>query len=227
MERTLNDLIMKLLKFLFFHVYTPITSFFFPSIFWKIKTKKRCIYLTFDDGPNPVTTPYILDILQSYGVKASFFVIGSHAELYKKELISIQNEGHLLGNHTYTHVNGWAVSTETYCKEVEQSNVTIEKIVNIRPTLFRPPFGRITYQQMKKIEKTHTLVFWSMLTQDYDVSLSVERCLQETLKGIKPGAIFVFHDSKQAYPKLKIILPALIEEAQAKGYDFAVLPASL
>jgi peptidoglycan/xylan/chitin deacetylase (PgdA/CDA1 family) len=217
---------MKLLKSFYFHVYTPLASLFFPSIYWKIKTKKPCLYLTFDDGPNPVSTPFILAILEKYATKASFFVIGENAVQNKNELLAIKKQGHLIGNHTFTHVHGWRVSTQKYCAEVEQTDAVLKEILHENTFLFRPPFGKMTYKQFVQLKKTHSLVLWSMLTQDYEASFSIERSLKEMSKGIQPGAIFVFHDSEQAWPKLQIMLPALIEEAQVKGYDFAVLPVS-
>lgn len=175
------------------------------------------MYLTFDDGPVPEVTPWVLDVLKQYNVKATFFCIGKHVvenpELYQRILA----EGHAVGNHTFTHVKGFNTSLEEYIKEVE----ACAKVVNSK--LFRPPYGKVTRQQRKYIKQHYRPIMWSVLTGDFDTTLSPEKCLAHTIKYTKHGAVVVFHDSAKAFATVKEVLPLYLEWLVKNGYGLAVM----
>lgn len=182
-----------------------------------IKTDKREVYLTFDDGPVPEATPWVLDLLKQYNAKATFFCIGKHVventEIYQRILA----EGHTIGNHTYNHLNGFNTSTEEYIANTE----ACAKVVNSK--LFRPPYGKIKRSQRKYIRQHYTPVMWSVLTGDFDVTINPETCLQNAIKHTKPGAVVVFHDSAKAFPTLQKVLPQYLEWLAKNRYGLGVM----
>lgn len=192
----------------------------FPSGWWRFYPTTPTLYLTFDDGPIPKATPFVLDVLQQYQAKATFFVIGDNARKHPEILQRILEQGHAIGNHTMHHVNGLKTPSQAYWKEVlDCQNIHH----NMRPW-FRPPYGRISRKQYQIIRKTHDIVFWDVITQDYDEAITPEACLSGTLKAIRSGSIVVFHDSIKAWPRLSFVLPRLLEEASRQGYRFEILP---
>ncbi len=191
----------------------------YPGYVWDIKTHEKNIYLTFDDGPHPVATPFVLDQLKKYNAKASFFCIGKNVltdpGLYER----ILREGHAVGNHTQHHLNGWKTNDEVYLEDI----ITASK--NISSSLFRPPYGRIRGSQVRSLRKkglhgSPQIIMWSILSGDFDESISKEICLKNVLRGLNPGHIIVFHDSEKAFPRLAYTLPRLLEEGSQKGYSF-------
>lgn len=190
----------------------------YPSLTWKIKTTNKEIFLTFDDGPEPVITPWVLDTLSKYNAKATFFCIGNnvtkHPEVYQR----IIDEGHLTGNHTYNHENGWKTDYKEYIESVKKCEHTFGSI------FFRPPYGKIKFRQIRKIKKRFQIIMWTVLSGDFDKTISKESSLDTTLKYSEKGNIIVFHDSLKAEEKLKYILPKVLEELTNKGYIFNSLP---
>jgi len=182
-----------------------------------IKTDKREVFLTFDDGPVPEATPWVLDVLKQYNVKATFFCIGKHVvenpELYQRILA----EGHAVGNHTFTHLNGFKTSLADYIAEVE----ACAKVVNSK--LFRPPYGKVTRLQRKYIKQHYTPIMWSVLTGDFDTTLAPDKCLAHTIKHTKSGAVVVFHDSAKAFNTLQKVLPEYLEWLLKNGYGLGVV----
>ncbi len=177
------------------------------------------IYLSFDDGPHPVATPFVLDLLKEYNARASFFCIGknvdNHPDIYKR----IIQEGHRTGNHTFTHANGWKTGTEEYIREIRKTSGLISS------DLFRPPYGRVRFSQLRKIrnELGMKTVMWSLLSGDFDPAISPARCAENVLRNMKPGSIIVFHDSEKALDKLRHALPLVLEEIKKRGWVTAVL----
>lgn len=185
---------------------------------------RKELYLTFDDGPIPNVTEFVLGVLSKHNIKASFFCIGDnirkHPEIFKR----IVNEGHSIGNHTYNHLKGWQTSVEEYSKNIQQCDQEIIvhcplSIVNC----FRPPYGRITPRQVKVI-RDKKIVMWDVLTRDYDASLSEERCFKGSLQAVRNGSIIVFHDSLKAEKNLRYALPRLVDACLQNGYTFKSLP---
>ncbi len=175
------------------------------------------IYLTFDDGPIEELTPWVLDILKQYHIKATFFCVGNNIDKNPAIFKRVLDEGHQVGNHTYNHIKGWKSETDYYLKNVEQC----QKLTGTK--LFRPPYGRIKQKQFSILSKVYTVVFWDVLTHDYDKLISPEKCLDNSVKYTRNGSIVVFHDNIKAQNNLKFVLPQYIEHFLKLNYKFAVL----
>jgi peptidoglycan/xylan/chitin deacetylase (PgdA/CDA1 family) len=186
---------------------------FFPKDIWKIPTSKKKIYLTFDDGPTPEITRWTLDLLKKYNAKATFFCIGDNIKKYPEIFKEVVADQHAVGNHTFNHLNGWKTPTTTYLKNVLKCDTSIlEELPNYNSKLFRPPYGKIKPSQAKAIRNLgYKTVMWSLVSYDFDHTLSKENCLKNVLKNCKPGTIIVFHDSKKAFANLEFVLPKTLE----------------
>ncbi len=189
---------------------------------WQVATKENIIYLTFDDGPHPVVTPFVLDELKKYQAKATFFCIGKNVADYPVLYNRIIDEGHKVGNHTQQHLNGWKTNNETYLSDVALAAGYIQS------NLFRPPYGRLKSIQAKHIRdamknKLAKIVMWDVLSGDFDESLSGEQCLQNVINHSSSGSIVVFHDSDKAFSRLQYTLPKTLEFFSSRGYIFREL----
>jgi peptidoglycan/xylan/chitin deacetylase (PgdA/CDA1 family) len=175
------------------------------------------IYLTFDDGPVPEVTPWVLETLSHYNAKATFFCVGSNVLKYPEIFHSVKENGHAVGVHTMTHVNGWKVSDEKYLSEVNEcAGITGSK-------LFRPPYGRITMSQIKKLRNNFSIVMWDVLSRDYDATMSGEKCFMHVKNNASPGSIIVFHDSLKAEERLRKALPETLKFFSGEGFEFKKL----
>ena len=190
---------------------------FWPSFTWRVKTTEKVLYLTFDDGPHPVATPFVLDELKKANAKATFFCIGKNVLENPGIYQRILSEGHRTGNHTHHHLNGWSSSAATYLQSVKQAAAHIES------DLFRPPYGRIRPSQSRSLKRDYRIVMWSVLSGDFDTQLDGARCGQHVIRNGKPGSIVVFHDSEKAFPRLMEALPAVLHHFSRKGYRFESL----
>lgn len=173
-----------------------------------------CVYLSFDDGPHPAITPFVLDELKKWNAKATFFCIGENVVRYPVLCTRISAEGHRIGNHTFHHVNGWKTTDEQYIQD-------INKALDVIPsTLFRPPYGKIRFSQLKKISNQLKLdvVMWSLLSGDFDSSISPEQCTNNVINNIRKGDIVVFHDSLKARKNLMYTLPNVLKFLTEKGF---------
>lgn len=191
---------------------------FFPGYTWKINTKEKVVYLSFDDGPHPTITPWVLQQLKKYNALASFFCIGQNVQRYPDVYKKIIDEGHTVGNHTQQHLNGWKVTATEYGKDVEQAAQLIDT------NLFRPPYGKIKSAQAKLLPramhaKNAKVVMWDVLSADFDQSTSPDTCLNNVLRSYEPGSIIVFHDSEKAFTNLKIVLPLVLAHLQNENYS--------
>ena len=199
-------------------------SYIFPNQIWNVANNKNEIYLTFDDGPIPEITPWVLDVLKEYHVSATFFCIGDnirkHPEIFKRILA----EGHQIGNHTFNHLNGWKTSTADYTKNITACAAEIAKHTSLDSRLLRPPYGRITSAQIKELQKeNYRIIMWEMLSRDYDTALDQDKCYQNATKKVRSGSIIVFHDSLKAEDRLRYALPKTIAFLLAKGFKFGKL----
>ena len=185
----------------------------YPNRIWSIDTKEKNIYMTFDDGPHPVVTPFVLDELAKYNAKASFFCIGKNVQSFPEIYNRIITEGHRVGNHTQNHLNGWETNNEPYLADVSEASKYIQS------DLFRPPYGRIRSAQVKEL-KNYKIVMWDVLSGDFDESLSKEKCLQNVIRKTSNGSIVVFHDSEKAFQRLKYVLPLVLDFFRDSGYSF-------
>jgi peptidoglycan-N-acetylglucosamine deacetylase len=199
-----------------FFIKTPwLVQRYFSSYVWFIPTKEKVVYLTFDDGPHPDITPFVLNELKKYNAKATFFCVGSNVVKYPETYQRIVTEGHAVGNHTQNHVNGWKVPSDVYL-----SNVS-EGFVHIHSHLFRPPYGRIKRDQAASILQKHPgtrIIMWDVLSADFDQRISPEGCFQNVVKNISRGSIIVFHDSVKAFRNLAYALPKTLEKLSGNGY---------
>lgn len=188
-----------------------------PSAVWRKSATEKKLYLTFDDGPIPELTPWVLDVLKQYSIKATFFCVGDNVHKQPELYARILNEEHSVGNHTYNHVNGWNTDTNEYLENIEKC----AELLNSK--LFRPPYGKLKPTQIKRIKANYAIIMWDVLSGDYDKTIAPERCLLNVTNAIRNGAIIVFHDNIKATDNLQYALPKFIEYALEKGYGFGVL----
>ena len=193
----------------------------YPHLIWQMPARDKTIYLTFDDGPHPTETPFVLDQLRQYQAKASFFCIGknvvAHPEIYRQLLL----EGHTVGNHTHHHKNGWETSDDDYLTDIKNA------AEHISTSLFRPPYGKIKRSQIRAIQNINPdtkIIMWTVLSADFDQQISPEKCLQIVLRHARPGAIIVFHDSAKAAERMRYALPEVLKILSSQGYQFEALP---
>lgn len=194
----------------------------YPSYLWNIDTKEKILYLTFDDGPHPEITPFVLGQLKRYDALATFFCIGKNVVAYPHVFKQIHDEGHTVGNHTFNHLNGWKTDNDVYLKDIAEASKVIDS------SLFRPCYGKITGFQAKNLKpvmkgKEPTIVMWDVLSGDFDTACTPQQCLANVVFGSVPGSIIVFHDSEKAFPKLEYTLPRMLKFFSDKGYVFKSL----
>jgi peptidoglycan/xylan/chitin deacetylase (PgdA/CDA1 family) len=194
----------------------------YPSYLWSVDIKKKILYLTFDDGPHPEITPFILQQLKRYNALGTFFCIGKNVVSFPDVYKQIQDEGHTVGNHTYNHLNGWKTENEIYLKDIAEASKVIDS------SLFRPCYGRITRFQAKNLKqvmkgKEPTIVMWDVLSGDFDTECTPQQCLANVIFASVPGSIIVFHDSEKGFPKLAYTLPRILNYFSEKGYLFKSL----
>lgn len=190
----------------------------YPGLTWHLNRDQRCIYLTFDDGPIPIVTPFVLKILKRYNAKATFFCIGDNVQKHPDVFEQVKADGHTIGNHTFNHLRGWATSTQEYADNFKKCDDLLHT------PYFRPPYGRIKRRQIAALKaiKNHDLkiIMWDVLSGDFDIKLKPERCLKSVLKHTQNGSIVVFHDSLKAQPRLEYVLPRAMKYWIKKGYVF-------
>ncbi|WP_338377737.1 polysaccharide deacetylase family protein [uncultured Flavobacterium sp.] len=191
---------------------------------WDIPNNKNKVYLTFDDGPTPEVTEWVLELLSKENIKATFFCIGKniekHPEIFKKTIDS----GHSIGNHSYNHLQGWKTSSKKYTENVDLCENEIRKLNTIENNLFRPPYGKIKPIQSRILRKKgFKIIMWDVLSKDYDQSVSPEICLDNVTKNTSQGSIIVFHDSLKAQKNLEYTLPKAITFLKNKGFKFEMI----
>jgi peptidoglycan/xylan/chitin deacetylase (PgdA/CDA1 family) len=202
----------------------------FPNFVWNINTEQKELYLTFDDGPTPEITDWVLQTLNKFEAKATFFCIGNNIEKHPDIFQNILAEEHAIGNHTYNHLKGWKHKTKDYIEDVlntqDLMNFQIQnsEIVNREPSLvklFRPPYGKFKNKQSKKLlELDYRIILWDVLSYDWDSSVSEQTCFNNVTSAAKEGSIIVFHDSLKASRNLKHVLPQVLEYYSEKGFSF-------
>lgn len=184
----------------------------FPSFIWDFPQEKDSIFLTFDDGPCPDVTPWVLDQLDKYKAKATFFCIGKNVELYPGIYNEILKRGHRVGNHTYSHVRkGWSLDNDTYVRDVDMARQLISS------NLFRPPYARIKRTQAYMLSFRFKIIMWTILSRDYSRSLSGRKCAMNVIPHLYPGCIVVFHDSLKSSKNLKYALPLVLQAAKNRN----------
>lgn len=188
----------------------------FPKMIWSIDDSEG-VYLTFDDGPTPGVTEWILATLDRYDAKATFFVLGKNVELYPDLYQMIIDRGHKVGNHTYSHQKGWGMSLERYVEDVDLAGDMIHS------ELFRPPYAQITPAQLRAVAQRYRVVMWSILSRDYNRHLSPKACLRGTIKDLRGGDIVSLHDSAKSFRNTSYVLPALLRKVREMGLECKIL----
>lgn len=202
----------------------PIIKRLFSNQVWDIPNTENKIYLTFDDGPTPEVTEWVLSILKRNNLKATFFCIGNNIEKHPEIFNTIITEGHTIGNHTFNHKKGWKTKTADYIENVELCKSAICELQSVNCNLFRPPYGKIKPSQSKNLRKLgYKIIMWDVLSADFDPSVSKEKCLENATLKVTSGSSIVFHDSVKAFPNLKYALPRAIQILKEKGFVFDVI----
>ncbi|MGM0496510.1 MAG: polysaccharide deacetylase family protein [Bacteroidota bacterium] len=188
------------------------------NLVWNFKGEEKKIYLTFDDGPTEDLTDWILETLERYHAKATFFCLGKNVERFKDQYQKILNSGHAVGNHSFSHLKGWSTKNKKYFRDIEKAGELINS------DLFRPPHGKIRLSQIKHLKADYKIVLWDVLSKDYNTNISPEKIIQRVIRLSRPGSVVVFHDSKQAEKNLKQVLPVILEYYQNRGCTFSSIP---
>jgi peptidoglycan/xylan/chitin deacetylase (PgdA/CDA1 family) len=191
----------------------------FPHFTWRIPTDEKQIFLTFDDGPIPEVTPWVLDQLEKYNAKASFFCVGDNIRKYPEIFQQVRDAGHTIGNHTMNHLNGWITENLTYFHNIRQG------ASQAKTSLFRPPYGRVTPKQTQFLLRHYRIVMWDVLSGDFDTNISPDQVLKNVIQNAVSGSIVVFHDSIKSLERLEYALPKVLEHFSALGYTFDALNA--
>jgi len=185
----------------------------FKNIFFTIDTNEKVVFITFDDGPNQNITQHYLNILNEYDAKATFFCLGKNCEKHSELINKITEHGHAVGNHSYSHLNGWNTNNFTYFKDILNKS-------NVNSNLFRPPYGKISLRQLLTLKKKFKIVFWDILCNDYEKDFDLEKTFLKIKNSIKNGSIIVFHDNEKSYENTKQILPLVLDYLKSEGFKF-------
>jgi peptidoglycan/xylan/chitin deacetylase (PgdA/CDA1 family) len=189
----------------------------FPNYTWKIPTTDKVLYLTFDDGPIPEVTPWVLEQLESYNAKATFFCVGDNVQKHSEVFQQVIEGGHSVGNHTFNHLNGWATENIPYFHNVRRCAHLVKS------ELFRPPYGRLMPKQAQFLQRHYRIIMWDILSGDFDEQLSKEQCLKNVTNHARSGSVIVFHDSLKAQERLEYVLPKVLKKYTELGYTFEAL----
>lgn len=215
-----------------FNIISTVGKVVFPSLLWNFNIKEKVIFLTFDDGPIPEITPWVLKKLRDYNAKATFFCIGDNVARNPEVFKMILKEGHSIGNHSFNHLNGWKTDRDTYISNILKAETVIQNLSKHQAIkspvqtkkLYRPPYGRITFSQLKSLEKKdYRIVMWDVISGDYDQEKAHRSCMEDVKKHTRPGSILVFHDSVKAFKNLQRILPEVLSFYSKKGFEFRTL----
>lgn len=207
---------------MFFHRTPWLVQKLYPSLVWSVPTNEKVIHITFDDGPIPDLTEFILETLKKYDAKGTFFCVGDnlrkHSEIAKRAL----NEGHKLANHTFNHLSGWSVDDEQYLDNIKECEKHLAELKE-NSKLFRPPYGKIKRSQISKVAPNHKIIMWDVLSGDYSKKISPEQCLKRTIGATRKGSIVLFHDNVKAEANMKYALPRFLDHFSSQGFVFKSL----
>jgi peptidoglycan/xylan/chitin deacetylase (PgdA/CDA1 family) len=206
-----------------------------PDVLWQMPSSEKKLYLTFDDGPVPEVTSFVLEQLKKHRAKATFFCIGDNVRKHPDVFREVLDDGHTIGNHTIHHISGWQLSEEVYLEEVAScekelktaKNKENENGIDTGTKLFRPPYGKLKPSQYKKLKAQYQIVLWDVLSYDFDVNISGETVAENIINNAESGSIVVLHDSAKAFPRLKIALPKVLEHFSENGWKFESITQSV
>lgn len=191
--------------------------YLYPSAIWRMDKDERAVYLTFDDGPIPRVTPWVLDVLDKYGIKATFFMVGDNIRKHPDEFRMVVERGHRIGNHTFNHIRGLSYDINSY---LENTDKACRMMMNTN--LFRPPHGYMSPKQYAELKKRYKIIMWDLVTRDYNRKFNGEQILQKVKKYVRNGSIITFHDSLKSEENIRYALPKAIEWLIEQGYEFKV-----
>jgi len=189
----------------------------YQGSYWRINSDKKVVYLTFDDGPIPEITPWVLDVLDKYDIKATFFCVGDNVRKYPEVYQAVQERGHKIGNHTFHHIQGLKTDTQSYLEDVEEARQLIDS------KLFRPPYGHTRFSQFNALKKRYKVIMWDVVTRDYSRLMTADQVFEVVKKYTRNGSIIVFHDSLKSGDRMKESLPRSIEWLLEQGYSFQLI----
>ena len=197
-------------------VKTPsIAKYLFPSLVWKKNTDQKKIWITFDDGPDEKVTPYLINVLAEFNIKATFFIIGNQAKKNPELVKLIINSGHKIGNHSFSHLNGFSTDNNKYLEDVEQAKKYIDS------DIFRPPYGKITPLQIKNLKKDFKIIMWDIMSWDFKENISSNKIYKNVINNIENGSIILFHNNLKSYNNLKKSLKIILEKLKEQEYQFS------
>ena len=191
--------------------------YLYPSAIWRMDKDERAVYLTFDDGPIPRVTPWVLDVLDRYGIKATFFMVGDNIRKHPDEFRMVVERGHRIGNHTFNHIRGLSYDINSYLENTEKACRMM-----MGTNLFRPPHGYMSPKQYAELKKRYKIIMWDLVTRDYNRKFNGEQILQKVKKYVRNGSIITFHDSLKSEENIRYALPKAIEWLMEQGYEFKV-----
>ena len=189
----------------------------YPKAIWRMSPEEKVIYLTFDDGPIPVVTPWVVELLEQYNIKATFFMVGDNVRKFPQEYLKVVEAGHKVGNHTFNHLKGLSTSIKKYIDNVDQADALIHS------NLFRPPHGLLKHSQYNELSKRYKFIMWDLVTRDYSFKLNGEEVLANVKKYTRNGSIITFHDSLRSENNLRYALPKALDWLIEQGYSFKTL----
>ena len=193
----------------------------FPEFTWSMHTQEKVMYLTFDDGPVPDATPLVLEYLNHYKAKATFFCVGENVTRYPEILRQVLDQGHAVGNHTFHHLDGWKTTYQDYMKDVEKCQQVLDPHYQRHgKPLMRPPYGRMKRRQWRALNQQFQIVMWNVLSGDFSKKIDAYTCLDKGIRHSKAGSVVLFHDSVKTIDKLKSVLPSFLEHFHSRGFTF-------
>jgi peptidoglycan-N-acetylglucosamine deacetylase len=203
----------------------------YPQLLWRMPDQEKKVYLTFDDGPVPGPTEFVLETLKKFNAPATFFCIGDNVRKHTDVFNKVITAGHTIGNHTFNHLKGWRTSLPTYLDNINQCEIEFKTHlktdhrlpITVNNQLFRPPYGQITRNQIIALKGTYKIIMWDVLTQDYQESMTPDKCIRGTISATRKGSIVIFHDSYKAERNLMFTLPRYLEFLSESGYSFGRL----
>lgn len=200
---------------------------FIPKIFkhytWNMDRSEKKIYLTFDDGPVPGVTDFVLNELDRFKMKATFFMVGDNVKKNPDLAKAVKDGGHAIGNHTFHHVNGYKTPDHIYLNEVKECQSVLEDVLEVKTNIFRPPYGRITKRQFQALSPKYEIIMWDVLSGDFDINLASEKCLQKSIKYTQNGSVIVFHDQIKTKTIIREVLPLYLDFIFESGFETATL----
>ncbi len=208
------------------HIPAWITPLLPQGLEWRMPAAEKEVYLTFDDGPHPEITPWVLEQLAEAGACATFFMIGHRVAEFPETARKVWNQGQGIGNHTFTHKRGSSTSDQVYLAEIKQTQEAIQEVLGVAPRWFRPPYGSIRRSQVRLIRPDFRIAMMDVIPGDFDVKMDTLTCLKLIQKYVRPGSVVVLHDSEKAFPRLEQLLPEVLAWLREAGYGFRLLPDS-